>query len=71
MRTDLRKHPTCQIKGCDQLQAAAVMVGETAGAPEDDSDELYKTGPIEVKVCLKHAREITEGGNQNISMGTK
>lgn len=60
-----KKHPVCEMKGCDLLQAAQV---EIDGVTNPYTGEKV-SGPTKVMVCIKHARMIT--GHQDISMSAK
>lgn len=67
METELRTHPICMVKGCNNLSAASLDVGGRIATPEGTEEH----GPVEVNVCIKHARLIERGGNEDITLSTR
>ena len=61
----------CMVKGCERSVAAAVTPAPQRPLEGSANIGLFDYSPVEVRVCLTCAREITEGKHKDISMEAK
>lgn len=63
-----RKHPVCQVKGCERLQSKKISVG--VNLPEHATNkELFDDAPFELGLCEMHAGWFESAKDMHISMG--
>ena len=64
---------SCEVQDCGRLAAAEMeLTGFQLRDPRDGKGwKGNQLEPRKYRLCLRHAREITEGGLVGISMGTK
>ena len=62
-----RRHPMCQVKGCERLESRRICVG-VKPVPEGAVFKVEGYAPIDVGLCEKHADSFYGAKDVSISM---